>query len=386
MCKETWLSSENDSGGLVQLSKGYRLEKTDDYGSKMVKEPSIQAQGLDADAIKAKHIELKNRQRKEIVELGDQRMTSTLMYTSQCPQCKEKSNKWYPGTGPYAEGYEQKKDYVPRIKYNDDLSGIKNDIEIAQKERKKIKDQINEKRAKLRKLIEKAEKEEESSSQESSQNHSQISSNEGKIELYASTPKKSKSNDHLKVYFLQLKFHEIILKKGLTCHDALKIRNSVEYKKAKDDWFSAIDAEEKQKTLENKIFDSEKTKTHDKTTRLQSISKKIQKNSQSNSYEKEIDVLKTQIAELRAGVGSSSGLEYWENQITELEQKKTSYVCENCKTGLEKNCDFCKIEHKKLKTKQAAKKRTIYPLLRVDLPVCDSCVRLWGKEAILSCL
>ena len=286
MCKESWLSGKNDSGGLVQLSKGYRLEKTDDYGSKMVKEPSIQVQGLDADAIKAKHMELKNRQRKEIVELGDQKMTLTLMYTSQCPQCKENSNKWYQGTGPYAEGYEQKKHYVPRIKYNDDLSGIKNDIEIAQKERKKIKDKINEKRTKLHKLIEKTEKEEESNRQ----NSSQTSSNEEKIEPYTSTPKKSKSNDHLKVYFLQLKFHEIILKKGLTCHDALKIRNSVEYKKAKDDWFNAIDAEEKQKTLENKILDGEKTKTHDKTTSLQSISKKIQKNSQSNPYEKEIDV------------------------------------------------------------------------------------------------
>ncbi len=64
--------------------------------------------------------------------------------------------------------------------------------------------------------------------------------------------------------------------------------------------------------------------------------------------------MKTQIAELRAGVGSSSGLEYWENLITEVEQKKTSYVCENCKTGLEKTCDFFKLEHEKLKTGTAA--------------------------------
>ena len=34
MRKESWLSGKNDSGDLVQLSKSYHLEKTDDYDSK----------------------------------------------------------------------------------------------------------------------------------------------------------------------------------------------------------------------------------------------------------------------------------------------------------------------------------------------------------------
>lgn len=277
MCKESWLSGKNDSGGLVQLSKGYRLEDTDIFGSKMVDEvsSSYKVQVLDVDAIKAKHIELKNRSKKERVEDASNKMTPTLMYTSECPQCKGNSNKTV-----IAKGLTEQNYYVPRIKFSDDLSGIKNDIEIAKKERKKIKDKINEKRTKLLKLIEKAEKEEE----------------------------------------------------------------------------------------------GEKTKTRKWKSKCICLDTK------------EIDVLKTQIAKLKAGVGSSSGLEYWDNQITELEHKKTSYICENCKTGLEKDCNFCKVEYNKLENKKRENIRIVYPLLRIDLPVCNACVVQWGKEAILGCL
>jgi hypothetical protein len=364
MCKENWLPSKNDSGGLVQLRKGYRLHDTDEYSSKMVDEASSQALGLDAEAIKAKYNQLQKQYEKDAKKLTENANSLTMMYSSECPQCKGKSNKTI-----ISVGLTEEKFYIPRIMFSDDKTGINNDIKIAQTERTKILKQITEKRKELHKLIEKAEKESEFNNQKMNESSSQISSNEGKIESSTSTPKKLKLES--KVRDLQKAFHEIFPKKGISCHDALKMRKSAKYKKAKADWLNAIDAEEKQKNIEKvKII---------KITNV--VSKKNQKNNESDPYEKEIDILKTQIAELRGGIGGSSGLEYWEKAITELEHKKTSYICKNCKTGLEKDCDFCKIEYNKLQNKKIENTRILYPLLPRDIPVCNSCVRQWGKEA-----
>ena len=160
MCKKNWLSSKNDSGGLVQLRKGYRLLEVDTYDSKMVNEASFQK--LNAEAIKAKYNELQNKIKNDIQKDAEEkrpwveRTLEIAMYSSECPQCKK--NKHVTIADKFYEDRHVKRILPVRFTGSaGEEKSIINDIVSIQTSRKPIVKQITQKRKQLCRLIEKAE-------------------------------------------------------------------------------------------------------------------------------------------------------------------------------------------------------------------------------------
>ena len=106
MCKKVWVSDKNGTGGLVQLRKGYRSEVSEYSGSQMSNknQTASKEEFLDKTAIKEKKKELEEIIQKEKFEYQketgeDWKYGSSSMYSSECPQCKGKSNQEMLGLG-----------------------------------------------------------------------------------------------------------------------------------------------------------------------------------------------------------------------------------------------------------------------------------------------
>tara|TARA_Y100000748_G_C15336292_1_gene426091 strand:- start:15 stop:776 length:762 start_codon:yes stop_codon:yes gene_type:complete len=136
-----------------------------------------------------------------------------------------------------------------------------------------------------------------------------------------------------------------------------------------------------------------KTVYDDSKFPLESLWKKII--AQNDQYAKELATLTSQLKTLRIL------LEEKELDIIDAKNNKTKYVCNECKNqslpitkrkkwdipiDIDPNCSNCKDEYNKLKKLIIENTKLVYPLLSIKLPVCNTCVTKWGKEAILKCL
>ena len=108
---------------------------------------------------------------------------------------------------------------------------------------------------------------------------------------------------------------------------------------------------------------------------------------QNGPYAKELETLTSELKVLR------TKLEDWKIDLREHNfmpkspcWSKIEYKCEKCKVGINPECLNCKDEYNELEKIKNENTRIVYPLLCVDLPVCNACVTKWGKEAIQQCL
>ena len=403
MCKESRLSGKNGTGGILQLSKGYRSEIAEYSSSKMVDKASssTNGDGLDVKAIRdfQKEVDKKIEYEEIRDETPDDEPTPEIaMYPSKCPQCKSikivkgkevpkhttsiypclnfenmKFNDIYLTRTEYEnivglERIQKSKDterkapnryhYSVRVKYVDDKEKWNADKEIAEKKAQTTKDLISwyeyiknrinnsskkhERKIKIKKI---------------SNGNSSKSLKRKKSEAHSSLPKmwyeyslkeyhhRTKETEKMAIEYDE--DNNIIA----TC-DTVQTTISVDIEKlAKEEvWTLGNDVMEVKCLMSTSNNPSGTVKIPLPTPlfgprRLCYLPDNFyddlnNKNDKKNiPYRKELVKINEQLKELR------TELDYWNNQILDANDNMTEYVCKKCKISLEKNCLDCRDEY-----------------------------------------
>jgi len=393
------VSNKNGAGGLVQLRKSYRSGVVEYSCSQMADKNQVSSkeESLDAIAIKEKQTELIQtceKERDEHDEKYEKDIGVTQMYPSECPQCKGASNKTvialgYPSTPyPHERILTEKHTTV-------EIDGIKSVNEKISKVRKLIK----EKRDEIDELMKKYEMPNKNSSKiliinQNYEKHSHIPEM-----WYERRWRKSAERYALRHLLIDNEIPQMELDLLTAAVQNLEPSS----RKRILDAFQQLEQDQMKNTIES--YENEmmsvttntgiekipqptrmrKTLYDDSMFPLESWWNKIIK--QNGPYAKELETLTSELKVLR------TKLEDWKIDLREHNfmpkspcWSKIEYKCEKCKVGINPECLNCKDEYNELEKIKNENTRIVYPLLCVDLPVCNACVTKWGKEAIQQCL